>query len=452
MTRIVVYMTCWNSGCNDVDILAAFDDAIRDGVHVLSLSLGPDFPQGDCFTNVISVGSFHAASYRITVVALVGNKGIWGSATNLALWIITVTANSTGRDFVSDIRLGNGNKIVGESLSLLQMNTSKMIISASDAYVGYFTPYQSREPMSRIFSAKTVLRSQSAPRVTAFSSKGRNALTPDILKPDIIAPGLNILAAWFPASKNMLSNILSGTSMDCQHLIGITALIKLCIYHVPYSSTNMFKPKIVVSSPIIAFFLIKRRPNLQNAANLLDKNGKPITVDSKGRKGNAFDYGAGFVNPTRVLDPGLIYDAQREDYKAFLCSIGYNDKLLQLITGDNKTCDQTFATPTSLNYPSIAVPHLKDKFSVTRTVTNVGDPRSIYVAVMSPPMGINITVAPKLLVISRYGENMTFTMNFKVEAPLEGYKFGFLTWRSRTTWVTTPLVVRVALFDYGLLR
>ncbi|GMP32278.1 hypothetical protein CsSME_00006110 [Camellia sinensis var. sinensis] len=144
MARIAVYKTCWNSGCYDVDILAAFDDAIRDGVHVLSLSLGPESPQGDYFTDAISVGSFHAASHGITVVASVGNGGIRGSATNLAPWIITVAASSTDRDFVSDIRLGNGDNIVGESLSLLQMNTSRRIISASDAYAGYFTPYQSR--------------------------------------------------------------------------------------------------------------------------------------------------------------------------------------------------------------------------------------------------------------------------------------------------------------------
>ncbi|KAI8019154.1 Subtilisin-like protease SBT5.3 [Camellia lanceoleosa] len=511
MARIAVYKTCWNSGCYDVDILAAFDDAIRDGVHVLSLSLGPDSPQGDYFTDAISVGSFHAASHGITVVASVGNGGIQESATNLAPWIITVTASSTDRDFVSDIRLGNGNNIVGESLSLLQMNTSRTIISASDAYAGYFTPYQSsyclesslnstkakgkvlvcrhvgisteskleksrvvkaaggvgmilvdeeeervaipfvipaaivgttignkilsyinrtREPASRIFSAKTVLGSQSAPRVTAFSSKGPNGLTPEILKPDITAPGLNILAAWSPASENMLSNILSGTSMACPHVTGIAALIKTV--HPSWS------PSAIKSA-------------IMTTANLLDKNGKPITVDPEGRKANAFDYGAGFVNPTRVLDPGLIYDAQPEDYKAFLCSIGYNDKLLQLITGDNSTCDRTFATPTGLNYPSIAVPNLKYKFSLTRTVTNVGDPRSIYVAVVSPPMGINVTVAPERLVFSRYGEKMNFTVNFEVEATSEGYEFGFLTWRSRTTWVTTPLVVRAAPSDHGLL-
>lgn len=107
MARIAAYKTCWSSGCYDVDLLAAFDDAIRDGVHVISLSLGPDAPQGDYFNDAISVGSFHAVSRGILVVASVGNEGTSGSATNLAPWMITVAASSTDRDFTSDIILSN---------------------------------------------------------------------------------------------------------------------------------------------------------------------------------------------------------------------------------------------------------------------------------------------------------------------------------------------------------
>ena len=108
MARIAVYKTCWASGCYDVDLLAAFDDAIRDGVHILSVSLGPEAPQGDYFNDAISLGSFHAASHGVVVVASVGNEGSQGSATNLAPWMITVAASSTDRDFTSDIVLGDG--------------------------------------------------------------------------------------------------------------------------------------------------------------------------------------------------------------------------------------------------------------------------------------------------------------------------------------------------------
>lgn len=107
MARIAVYKTCWDYGCYDVDLLAAFDDAVRDGVHILSVSLGSE-SQGEYFRDAISLGSFHAASHGILVVSSVGNDGSQGSATNLAPWMITVAATSTDRDFTSNIVLGTG--------------------------------------------------------------------------------------------------------------------------------------------------------------------------------------------------------------------------------------------------------------------------------------------------------------------------------------------------------
>ncbi|KAG8373573.1 hypothetical protein BUALT_Bualt11G0038500 [Buddleja alternifolia] len=274
MTRIAVYKTCWSSACYDVDLLAAFDDAIRDGVHVYITLFGRG----------------------IVVIASVGNEGNPGSATNIAPWIVTVGASSTDRDFTSDIILGNGAHFSGESLSLQKMNTSARIISASEAYAGYFTPYQSRNPTSKILSAKTVLGSQAAPRVAPFSSKGPNALTPEILKPDVLAPGLNILAAWSPATANMNFNILSGTSMACPHVTGIVALIKAV--HASWS------PSAIKSA-------------IMTTATMLDKHRKPIRAGPDGRKANPFDMGSGFVNPKQVLDPGLIYDATASDYNLF---------------------------------------------------------------------------------------------------------------------------------------
>ncbi|XP_077216220.1 subtilisin-like serine-protease S [Tasmannia lanceolata] len=512
MARIAVYKTCWDSGCYDADLLAAFDDAIKDGVDILSLSLGPDFPQGDYLNDAISVGSFHAASHGILVVSSVGNAGDQGSATNLAPWMMTVAATSTDRDFTSDIILGNATNFTGESLTLFKMNSSVRIIDASVAHAGYFTPYQSsyclesslnsakvrgkvlvcrhaesssesklekskivkeaggvgmilideqddhvaipfvipativgkeigdrilsyinhtRKPRSLIYPAKTVLGSQPAPHVTAFSSKGPNALTPEILKPDVAAPGLNILAAWSPAVRKVNFNILSGTSMACPHVTGIAALIK-AVY--PSWSPSAIKSAIMTT------------------ATTLDKNGNAIKADPEGRLGNPFDYGSGFIRPTRVLNPGLIYDAEPTDYKDFLCSIGYDEKSLRLVTGDDSVCNQSSHTALGLNYPSITLPDLKHNYLVTRTVTNVGKPRSIYRAVISPPKGIIVTVAPKLLIFNNYGQKISFTVNFRVVAPSKGYVFGSFSWKNRRLQVTSPLVVRVASSRSGLSR
>lgn len=177
-----------------------------------------------------------------------------------------------------------------------------------------------------------------------------------------------------------------------------------------------------------------------------------MAVDPDGRRGTPFDYGSGFINPRRVLDPGLVYDAQPADYIAFLCSIGYDEKSLHQITRDNSTCNGSLSTASDLNYPSITVPNLKDEISVTRTVTNVGRPRSIYKAVVSSPIGINVTVIPDRLTFNSFGQKMKFTVSFKVAAPTKGYSFGHLSWRRGRTRVTSPLVVRVAPSNFGLIR
>lgn len=188
-----------------------------------------------------------------------------------------------------------------------------------------------------------------------------------------------------------------------------------------------------------------------DAATRLDKNGNAITADPDGRAANPFDYGSGFPDPSGLLVPGLIYDAQPADYKAFLCSVGYDDKSLQQITGDNSVCIKPSPIASNLNYPSITVPDLKGSYSITRTVTNVGQPRSVYRAVVSPPTGIDVTVIPELLIFKSYAQKLNFTVNFRTVVPSKDYVFGSLSWKSKNAHVTSPLVVRASSSKPGLL-
>jgi subtilisin family serine protease len=104
--RVAAYRVCFppinGSECFDADILAAFDAAIHDGVHVLSLSLGGD--PSNFFDDGIAIGSFHAVRRGIAVVCSAGNSGPGlGTASNLAPWIFTAGASTMDREFPSYI-------------------------------------------------------------------------------------------------------------------------------------------------------------------------------------------------------------------------------------------------------------------------------------------------------------------------------------------------------------
>lgn len=71
--------------------------------------------------------------------------------------------------------------------------------------------------------------------MASFSSRGPPLLEPYVIKPDVTAPGVNILAAWPPTvsptetksdNRSVQFNVISGTSMSCPHVSGLAAIIK----------------------------------------------------------------------------------------------------------------------------------------------------------------------------------------------------------------------------------
>ncbi|KAJ4847420.1 hypothetical protein Tsubulata_034981 [Turnera subulata] len=107
--RIAVYKVCDpDTGCDSADILAAFDDAIADGVDIITISIGSDGPVS-LDQDVISIGSFNGMQQGIVTVQSAGN-GVCGegTVTSVAPWVLTVGASSIDRKFVDRIVLGNG--------------------------------------------------------------------------------------------------------------------------------------------------------------------------------------------------------------------------------------------------------------------------------------------------------------------------------------------------------
>ncbi|KAG6546134.1 hypothetical protein Mapa_012168 [Marchantia paleacea] len=264
----------------------------------------------------------------------------------------------------------------------------------------------------------TVLGLKGAPAMTSFSSVGPNAVVPDILKPDITAPGDQILAAWTGNTIDLMDDfetikgpreykLNSGTSMATPHVAGVSALLKSLYPH--------WSPAAIKSA-------------IMTTASVLDNDGQPIK-DQLNNTATPFQLGGGLINPNAAADPGLIYDAASQDYILFLCSLKYNSTFLKIVTGTNFTCPSITPSASDLNLPSVTIADLKQKRTIKRTVTNVGPRLSVYKFESSGPNLVNVTVFPTELHFKHHNEKKTFYLTLEREAsPTEEWSFGSFTW------------------------
>ncbi|KAI4366214.1 hypothetical protein MLD38_022118 [Melastoma candidum] len=300
-------------------------------------------------------------------------------------------------------------------------------INYRDGLTVYAYYASTRSPVAYITRARTVLDTKPAPFVAKFSSRGPNTIEPAILKPDITAPGVDVIAAYTeapdpeqPYEPILPYNLLSGTSMSCPHVSGIVGLIR--------TAYPKWSPAAIKSA-------------IMTTAVSRDNRKLPI-LDSSFKKANAFDYGAGHIRPSHVLDPGLVYDLGRYDYINFLCGRGYTTSMIRVFEDEPYTCPPKFSI-SNFNYPSITIPGLRNWTAVYRRVTNVGPPGK-YVARVDEPEGVAVSVRPSVLVFKETGEEKEFNVVFKTKAGVRTgeYVYGSLVWSDGKHIVRSPLVVR----------
>ncbi|KAF3442388.1 hypothetical protein FNV43_RR16304 [Rhamnella rubrinervis] len=282
-----------------------------------------------------------------------------------------------------------------------------------------------KDPKATILFKGTVIENDQslAPAVAALSSRGPSKASPGILKPDIVGPGVSILAAWpFSVDNSTTSvstkstfNIISGTSMACPHLSGIAALLK--------SSHPHWSPAVIKSA-------------IMTTADVVNLAGNPI-VDETLSPADLFATGAGHVNPSKASDPGLVYDIEPDDYTPYLCGLNYTDKQVETITQRKVKCSEVKSiAEAQLNYPSFSLVLGPDqRQSFTRTVTNVGEANSTYTLEVSVPRGIGMRVRPIKLVFTRVNQKATYTVEFIARSRAgkdgnEEFGEGYLKWVS----------------------
>nr|TKR75292.1 hypothetical protein D5086_0000288110 [Populus alba] len=193
------------------------------------------------------------------------------SVANNAPWIMTVAACYTDRRFPATVKLGNGQTFEGASL-YSGKSTAQLPLEYGGTAGGEGATYcVSRSLKKKLVKGKIVVcetgvngRAQKGEQVKLAGeglllinlesggeelltethiagkffrsvSRGPSSVRSEVMKPDVTAPGVNILAVWPPLTsptrlksdkRSALFNIISGTSMSCPHVSGLAAPLK----------------------------------------------------------------------------------------------------------------------------------------------------------------------------------------------------------------------------------
>ncbi|XP_010443667.1 PREDICTED: subtilisin-like protease SBT4.12 [Camelina sativa] len=505
-SRISAYKVCTDTGCSSEALLAAFDDAIADGVDLITISIG--FKFASMFEDdPIAIGAFHAMDKGILTVSSAGNSGPNpNTVSHVAPWILTVAASTTNRGFITKVVLGNGKTLVGKSVNAFDMKGKKypLVYGKSAASSGCsaktaglcapsclnksrvkgkilvcdgpsgfkiaksvgaiaiisktprpdvaFTHHlpasglnakdmkslvsyieSEDSPRAAVLKTETIFN-QTSPVIASFSSRGPNTIAVDILKPDVTAPGVEILAAFSPDgepseddTRHVKYSVFSGTSMSCPHVAGVAAYVKT--FHPKWS------PSMIQSAIMTTAWAVKPK--------------------GRGIASTEFSYGAGHVDPIAALNPGLVYELEKADHIAFLCGMNYTSKTLKIISGDNVKCSKkNKILPRNLNYPSMSakLSGSARTFTVTfnRTLTNVGTPNSTYKSKVVAGHGskLSVKVTPSVLYFKTVNEKQSFTVtvtgrDLDSEIPSSAN----LIWFDGTHKVRSPIVVYEMVVD-----
>lgn len=285
---------------------------------------------------------------------------------------------------------------------------------------------ESRRPRAQIKAENKTTTIDYAPSMTIFSSRGPSTTAADIIKPDITAPGLQIMAGASPfpgagAVSGELFQAIAGTSMSSPVTAGVFALLKQA--H-PDWTPAMAKSAIMVT------------------ANTDVRDNDRVT------QAGPFAMGSGMVNPGIVgmpgsaFNPGLVYNAGFNQYLGFLC-----DEAPEIFANPTGTCGSLAGagiptTSQNLNYPSIGISQLPGTETVTRTVTSVATGPVTFTASFNAPEGFDVSVNPASLTLAP-GSSATYQVTItNVSAPLNEWHFGDLTWGGAGYNVRSPIAVK----------
>ena len=266
-----------------------------------------------------------------------------------------------------------------------------------------------------------------APSMTSFSSRGPDTVAPDLIKPDVTAPGMQILAGASPYADPNGNDFqsIAGTSMSSPHVAGLMALLD--------QARPDWTPAMVKSA-------------------LMTSARQDVVDNDRVSPADPFDMGAGHVDPGTpgalgsAFDPGIVYDAGFNEYLGFLCEAA--PEALGSGTCQALADQGVPTTATDLNVPSIGASAVPGQLTVTRTVTGTsrGRPQT-WTAEVDAPEGFDVSVSPSQFTV-REGETVDYTVTItSTGAPVGEWRYGSLTWVNGAARAYSPIAVQGAAFD-----
>ena len=231
------------------------------------------------------------------------------------------------------------------------------------------------------------------PQIAPFSSRGPAlAAGGDLLKPDISAPGVSVVAAVAPPSNSGRSwDLYSGTSMSSPHVAGLAA------YYLSRFPT--WSPMAVKSAMMTTAY------DLKNASGGVDSD--------------PFNQGAGHVDPTKFANPGVVFESDADDWYAYIAGQGATVPSAATTSGSIDASD--------LNLASLAIGDLAGAQTVRRAITDVSGAKESYGASYSGSGAITVSFDKSKYTVPARG-TLPVTMTVRATGTSYGqYAKGFVT-------------------------
>ncbi|XP_062105157.1 CO(2)-response secreted protease-like [Humulus lupulus] len=504
--RIASYKVCWSGGCSSADLLKAIDDALSDGVDIISISIGSKNGLSEEYLkDPTAIGAFHAEQKGVLVVLSAGNSGPTPyTLSNTSPWMFTVAASTIDRHFKSIVHLGNGKFLnaVGINLSNLSRSPTYPLIIGKDAAISSAVVstaencYKGSLDIKKVTGKLVVcVDGGDVERLDVIPLKQSKGLIM-IMEDEKISPFPTNTFPWVQVGKvaesDILINYIRSTATPTATVlptVDTPKLYKPAPVVASFSSRgpallteNILKPDIMAPGEAIlaadknntqfrfesgtsmacphvsgaAVFIKSVKPAwtpsmiksaLMTTASAYDNTGKPLTNTSK-EMANAHEAGAGELNHMKALDPGLVFETTTQDYFNFLCYYGYPEtKITFIIKNTSFKCPKISNKEliTDINYPSISIGKLPQSAPrvVKRTVTNVGPSSSTYTAQVDSPRGLVAKVNPDRIVFTNALKKAHFEVSFDGKGAARGYNFGHITWSDGVHSVRVVYAVKV---------